>query len=109
LYVAIPIKKDGKVSGILRASLFLKDINNLLNKLKTNIVYIAMIIVAISLLGALIFSRNLSKPIRELSHASRKVAQGDFNVRVFLKNNDWIATLEAVVSAYKNIIFYKFY
>jgi two-component system phosphate regulon sensor histidine kinase PhoR len=77
----------------LRVSLFLKDINTLINSLKRNILFSALIIALISLLGALIFSRSLSKPISELNAAAHKVATGDFNVRVFLKNRDEIKEL----------------
>lgn len=90
LYVAVPIEKDGKISGVLRASLFLKEINNLLYNLKMTIIKTAVIIVVILLLGAFVFSRNLSRPLKELSAASRKIAQGDFNTKVFLNNKDEI-------------------
>ena len=88
LYVALPIERNGNTVGVLRISLFLKDINQLLGSLKKNILYSALIIVLISLLGALIFTRSLSKPIRALSNASHKVASGDFTARVILKNRD---------------------
>ncbi len=93
LYVAVPIDKDGKISGIIRVSLFLKEINSLLYNLKMSIIKLAVIIVAILLLGAFLFSRSLSRPLKELSAASRKVAQGDFNTRVHLKNRDEIKEL----------------
>ncbi|ODS33284.1 MAG: two-component sensor kinase [Candidatus Scalindua rubra] len=93
LYVAVPIEKDGKISGVLRASLFLKEINNLLYNLKMTIIKTAVIIVVILLLGAFVFSRNLSRPLKELSAASRKIAQGDFNTKVFLNNKDEIKEL----------------
>lgn len=93
LYVAIPIKKDGKITGVLRTGLFLKEINGLLNNLKMAILKIAAIIVAILLLGAFIFPRNSSRPLKELNAALNKVAQGDFNTKVFLKNKDEIKEL----------------
>ena len=93
LYVALPMERGGKILGVLRVSLFLKDINRLLNRLKLNLFYIAMIVLVISLLGALVFSRSLSKPIRELSVASRRVASGDFDVRVFLRRRDELRDL----------------
>ncbi len=93
LYVAIPIEKDGEVCGVLRASLFLKEINTLLNKLKMNIITIAVIIVIILLIGAFLFSRNFSRPLSELGAASRKVAQGDFSTKVFLKSRNEIKGL----------------
>ena len=88
LYVATPVKNGGRVLGILRTSVFLRDVNNLLYKLKVNIIYIVIIVVSLSLLGALIFSKSLSKPIKELNAAARKIARGDFNVKVFLRTKD---------------------
>lgn len=93
LYVAVSIGNDGKISGVLRTSLFLKEINTLFSSLKVTMIKTAAIIVIILLLGTLIFSRNLSKPLKELSAASRKVAQGDFNTKVYLKNKDEIKEL----------------
>ncbi|GAX59797.1 signal transduction histidine kinase [Candidatus Scalindua japonica] len=93
LYVAVPIENNGVTYGILRASLFLKEINSLLNNLKMNIIKVAAIIVIILLIGAFLFSRNLSKPLNELGHASRKVAQGDFSIKVLLKGRNEIKEL----------------
>jgi len=88
LYVGLLLEKEGKILGVLRVSFFLKDINHLLSSLKTKIVRIAGIISVFLLLAAFFFSRSISKPIQELTRASRKVASGDFNVKVFLKNKD---------------------
>ena len=93
LYVAMPIVIDGKVFGVLRASLFLKEINTLLNHLKMNIIKIATIIVVVLLIGAFLFSRSFSRPINELGIASRKVAKGDFSAKVFLNSRNEIGEL----------------
>jgi two-component system phosphate regulon sensor histidine kinase PhoR len=88
LYVGLPLEKEGKILGALRVSFFLKDINHLLSSLKIKIVRIAGIISVFLLLVAFFFSRSISKPIQELTRASRKVASGDFNIKIFLKNKD---------------------
>ncbi len=88
LYVAIPIERNGNITHIVRMSLFLKNIDRLLHTIKRNILVITMAIVTFSLLSALFFSQNLSKPIRSLNSASRKVANGDFDVKVMLRNKD---------------------
>ena len=93
LYVAVPIEKNGNVHGVIRASLFLNEINILLNNLKMNIIMIAVIIVVILLIGAFLFSRSVSKPLSELATASSKVAKGDFNTKVSLKSNNEIKAL----------------
>jgi two-component system phosphate regulon sensor histidine kinase PhoR len=93
LYVAMPVKKSEKTLGVLRISLFLKDINNLLDNLKTNILHIVLLVIVVSLLGAFIFAKGLTKPIRKLSAAFRRVASGDFDVKVLLKNQDEVKEL----------------
>lgn len=93
LYVAMPIKTNKKILGVLRVSLFLSNINNLLGDLERKILHIALIMVVISLLGAIAFSKNLSIPIRKLADGARKVASGDFDVKIFLRNRDELKEL----------------
>jgi two-component system phosphate regulon sensor histidine kinase PhoR len=88
LYVAVPIEKDGKISGVIRTSLFLSDIDNLLTKLNYHVAGISLGIVFIALLAAFLISRSVVRPIRHLTLAATKVASGDFSARVFLKTKD---------------------
>ena len=93
LYVAILINEEDTVLGVLRVSLFLSEINGLLNNLKTKILQIAIIIIAVSLFIAVIFSKSLSKPISELVSASHRVASGDFDVMILSKRKDELREL----------------
>ncbi len=86
LYVAIPVKGQGKSLGVLRVSLFLKQINSLLNGVKMNFLKVVIVLILLSLAAALFFARSLSSPIKELVHASSRVAAGDFDVKVYLKS-----------------------
>ena len=93
LYVAIPVKSKEKFLGVLRVSLFLKDINKLLNNLKNRIFGIVIFMTFLSLLGAIFFSKNLSHPLKELVSASKKLADGDFSARVSFKRKGEIGEL----------------
>lgn len=93
LYVAIPLETDEQNLGVLRVSLFLRDTNRLLNRLRDEMVEIAAIILLCSLLAAGLLARSLSKPIRMLRKASSKVASGDFSARVMLRNRDELKDL----------------
>ena len=84
LYVAMPIEQNGVVLGVVRASCYVKDIGSLVGDLEKSIVGLAGIVVIVSLLGALVFSRSLTRPIRELGSAARRVASGDFDAKVLL-------------------------
>jgi two-component system phosphate regulon sensor histidine kinase PhoR len=93
LYVAIPINEEDAILGVLRISLFLSEINGLLNNLKIKILQIVIIIIAVSLFVAVIFSKSLSKPISELVNASHRVASGDFDVMILSKRKDELGEL----------------
>jgi two-component system, OmpR family, phosphate regulon sensor histidine kinase PhoR len=93
LYVAVPIIKAQQTLGVFRTSLELKTINILLNDIRVKILQIALIITILSLLGGLLLTRSLSKPIWLLADAARRVAAGDFSVRVFLKKQDELKEL----------------
>ncbi len=93
LYVAIPIEENGQLIGIVRDSLFLKDINALLHQIKMRIIFIGLVVTLFALLGAFVFSKSLTRPILQLVDASKKVANGNFDVKIHLKNNDELRNL----------------
>lgn len=93
LYVGLPLERDGRIAGVLRVSLYLKDINILLTRLRNNIWSIVLLVTLLALIGAFIFTYNLSRPIKELTLASRRLAAGDFDTKVFLKNRDELKEL----------------
>lgn len=82
LYVALPIEKNGKIMGVMRTSLFLREIDLLLGSLKEKILQIGIITALISLLVALFFSGTLTKPIKKLVEASRYLAAGNFDIKL---------------------------
>jgi two-component system, OmpR family, phosphate regulon sensor histidine kinase PhoR len=93
LYIALPIKNNNKILGVIRLSVFLKDINTVINHARIRILEISSLIIALSLLISIVFARSLSKPIKELSAVSRRIANEDFSARVFLKSGDELQEL----------------
>jgi two-component system phosphate regulon sensor histidine kinase PhoR len=85
LYVAIPIKTDGTVAGVLRVSLPVSHISRSVEGLRSDIILLTSVVVLLALVAALVSSRNISKPILALSRASKRMAGGDFEARVLLK------------------------
>jgi len=88
LYVAIPIRPNSEIIGVLRVSLYASEINALLSNLQQRVIVVTLVIIAVSLCLAIIFSRNISKPLRRLVDASRRVARGDFDANIITKNRD---------------------
>ena len=88
VYVAIPLKQDQQIVGVLRISRFEKDIHHLLQDLKGKIFELTGIVMLLALGIAFLFSRTLTKPIRDLREAFQRVASGDFDAKVYLAKKD---------------------
>lgn len=93
LYVGIPVILEGKVAAVLRCSRYLSDINSLLSDLKKSLFRFVFFILVVSLLGAVAVTRSFSRPVGELSRAARRMASGDFDVKVLLKSRDELQEL----------------
>ena len=55
--------------------------------------WVSLLVVAISLAAAWIFSGWFTRPLRQLSHAAREMAHGNYDVRVQVTGQDEVATL----------------
>lgn len=93
LYTVVPIKNADTLIGYSRVSLYLKDINSWIGSLRSRIFQISVLIVLLGLALAFIFSRSITKPIKRLVQASRRVADGDFSAKVYVSNRDEIREL----------------
>jgi two-component system, OmpR family, phosphate regulon sensor histidine kinase PhoR len=93
LYIALPLYNGAELSGVIRVSMFLRDINNLLGSLEKGIVKLTLVIIFVSLLGAFLLARSMTMPIRKLRDAAQRLSAGSFESRVRLKNTDEIGAL----------------
>lgn len=93
LYLAMPVYEQGSLIVISRVSLFVNNIDNLLSEIRNKILLIAGIIFLISILIIYIISKSLSKPIVELTNSVRRIAQGDYGTKVFLKTSGELQVL----------------
>ncbi len=82
LYVAMPLEKNGKIIAILRVSVFLRQVNSLLEQLQKSIAGISLLIVILSLAVSYFFARTFAGPINSLASGAREIASGNFGVKV---------------------------
>ena len=82
MYMSVPLRSDGRVVGALRLSLFMKDFEALMGALRADLLKVAAAVALMALILALLFTRSISRPVRELIGASSRVAAGDFEGRV---------------------------
>jgi len=93
LYRAVPITIDGQIVGVLRVSAFLTDIDSLIRSLGREIFFLALLFFIVVSIFIYYFSRRITRPIRELSSASKRVSQGNLDVTVSPRSRDDIGDL----------------
>ena len=82
MYLSVPLRSDGRVAGALRLSLFMKDIEVVMAAFRGDLWRVVGIVALVALLLAYFLTRSVAGPLREVIEASKRVAAGDFDVRV---------------------------
>lgn len=73
--------KSGTTTGYIVLYSIITPVNTTITMLKQNTSVIMLILVVISLILSLIISNSISKPILKITKASKKLANGEYNVQ----------------------------
>ncbi len=93
MYVSVPINDGGRVVGVLRTGVTLGELNSLLGEVRLRVFFTALFVFFFSLGAAFFFSKRFSTPVRQLSEAAKRLANGDFRSKVFLEKRDQLKEL----------------
>jgi two-component system, OmpR family, phosphate regulon sensor histidine kinase PhoR len=93
LYQAVPIRKGGRIVGVLRLSLFVSEIDRTLIATRRKIITLLAVLLALALSAAFLYARYLTEPIKRLTCAAHQVAGGDFSPRVRINRHDELRQL----------------
>ncbi|MFH1213192.1 MAG: histidine kinase dimerization/phospho-acceptor domain-containing protein, partial [Candidatus Neomarinimicrobiota bacterium] len=88
LYVASPLLPGGNPIAIIRTSVYLSEIENMLNRIIGRVVKISLLVILIALSAAFLLARRYSRPVGQLVKAAQQVAQGNLETRVNLNTSD---------------------
>ncbi|MFZ7132021.1 MAG: ATP-binding protein [Eubacteriales bacterium] len=108
MYVAVPIKIDEEIAGIVRVSIPLKDLRPIIIESIQNI----FISILFSLIIALILShgiiRNITRPLKETTRFAGQIAQGNYSDRLRMIRNDEIGVLSRSLNHMARQLEYSF-
>jgi two-component system, OmpR family, phosphate regulon sensor histidine kinase PhoR len=93
MYVAVPVKSQGRVMGVVRASLPVAFIDRTLKAMYFKIALGGMGAVLLAALLSLVMARRLSRPLEEMKQGAQRFAQGDLRVKVPVPASDELASL----------------
>jgi two-component system phosphate regulon sensor histidine kinase PhoR len=82
MYLGVPLEANGRIVGVLRLSLFMKEIEALLAVFRIELLKVVGVMILVALVIVVLLTRSVSAPVREVIDASARVAGGDFEVTV---------------------------
>ncbi len=91
--IGIPVWKNGIVSGGIVLSVPLAPVEDTVNILKHQLVWITIILSVVSLTIALLLSRQFTKPILQINRAAQAYSRGEFDTRVMIHSQDELGQL----------------
>ena len=84
MYVAIPLERDGRSLGVLRASIPLDFIDLEIRDIRMRIFVCGFLVILLAALVSLLVSRWIARPIAELKAGADRFAGGDLDHRLFV-------------------------
>lgn len=93
MYVAVPVSYQGEVLGVARVSLPLMAIESRVSNVRAGIVASMAVASLLVILAAWFIARVTTRPIRELTAASRKIASGELGHKIAIEARDEVGEL----------------
>jgi two-component system phosphate regulon sensor histidine kinase PhoR len=88
MYVAVPVSSEGETLGIARVSLPLTAVESLVNRVRVSIIAAMAIATVMVILAAWLITRTTTKPIREVTNASKRIASGELGQEITIGARD---------------------
>lgn len=98
MLISLPVKISGKMSNILFINMPLAPVKDTTTILKTQLLYITLILLIAAIIISFFISRTFTRPILEIKKVSEKMASGDFSIRINSKSKDEIGKLAETIN-----------
>ena len=98
MYVAVPLKDQGRIIGVVRASLAMTAIGRALRVFYFQIVLGGLAIALLVAILSFFISRRLSDPLENLKRGALRFAQGDLSRKLPIPQTDELASLAEVLN-----------
>jgi len=92
-YVAIPVKNNGNMVGVVRLAMPLTEVEDELRIINNVFAAGGILAILVTFVVGYFISRNISLPLRKMELAARGIAKGDLSSRMDIKTTDELGGL----------------
>lgn len=82
LYVAVPLRQAGAISGVVRLSVPVAAVDEALQTIRIRLLGAAVVIIVLGAAASYLISRRIVRPIEDLREGVDRFARGDFGARL---------------------------
>jgi two-component system, OmpR family, phosphate regulon sensor histidine kinase PhoR len=93
MYLALSIKKEGKLLGYVRTSLPLSVIDNRLSRIHNIVLFGMGVSIFVALLLGFLVARGFAKPLTAMTAVAESISDGNYDQRVSINRKDEIGSL----------------
>lgn len=93
MYVAVPVTFEGRVRGIARVALPLREIKANVARLRWTVLLAALLTALVAALLAVLIAERTARPVRELTQVVQRMTEGDLSARLLPLTRDEVGTL----------------
>jgi two-component system, OmpR family, phosphate regulon sensor histidine kinase PhoR len=98
MYVAIPLKNDGVLRGVIRVALPLYSVEQPFRALRSELILGAVFLVLLAGVGSFAVSRWFTRPLEDMKQAAASFALGNLSHRVPVPNSEELGALAEVLN-----------
>lgn len=98
MYVAVPIRHEGTLLGIARASLTLSRIETRIHELQLSLGLALLAVLGLAVLISIALSRALAEPMARIFEGAQALARGDLDQRIQEDRDDEFGKLASVLN-----------
>ncbi|MBW5449129.1 HAMP domain-containing protein [Cohnella sp. CFH 77786] len=93
MYVAMPVKKDGQLKGLIRLSMSLSDVSSGLHDMWTALVFSLLLLFALAAAVSYRVALGVTRPLERMTSAAERMSNMDYAIRVPEGGRDEIGAL----------------
>jgi len=93
VYVAVPVREEGRIVGVVRASIPASELDSELSRLRWEVAAVSAIILAVAAAVAWMLSRRAARPVAAIARGARNLADGDLYARFPAAESDELVGL----------------
>lgn len=101
MYVAVPVRTV-EFTGVLRVCVTMENIQMLQEAIVGTVVMSMVIGVVLAFIGAIVFSRMISKPIEDVTLAAQRISKGMYDTKIYTRERTQIGELAGSFNVMSN-------